>query len=472
MGRRHAVVVGASMAGLLAARVLAETFAVVTVVDRDELPHDAAPRRGVPQGRHTHGLLGGGGQALELLFPGISEELMSAGAVAGDLVRDARWFFEGACLSRPASGLVGLLMSRPLLEHAVRMRVRALPNVRLWTSRAVTDLDVDLSRTRVVGVHCEGESVAADLVVDATGRASHTPQWLDRLGFPAPVEERVEVALAYTTRRFARDARALGGDISVVIPPTPEGKQGGVMLAQEGRRWTVTLIAHFGPAAPDDLDGFLEFAAGLPSRDIYDVIRHAEPIGEPASARFPASVRRRYEGLRRFPEGYVVIGDGISSFNPIYGQGMSVAALEALELRSALAEGDGQLARRFFARAAKVVDIPWSIAVGNDLRMPEAVGKRTPLVRAVNWYMAKLHRAAQQDPELSIAFHRVANLLASPPSLMHLRVATRVLRHGLQRAWAPPAAYSVAESMQAGGRATSRKAIETASDGLSGGRQA
>jgi hypothetical protein len=205
------------------------------------------------------------------------------------------------------------------------------------------------------------------------------------------------------------------------------------MLAQEGNRWTVTLIAHFGNYAPPELAGFIEFARTLPAPYIYEVIRNAEPVSEPASARFPASLRHRYEDLERFPEGYLVFGDAISSFNPIYGQGMSVAALEAVELDKTLAAGSADLAPRFFARAAKVVDIPWSIAAGNDLRMPEATGPRNAAVKLINWYMAKLHKAAHHDPVTALAFHKVANLLAPPQSVMHPRVSMRVLRGNMRR---------------------------------------
>lgn len=420
------------MAGLLAARVLTDHYSRVTLVERDSFPPTGEQRRGVPQGRHTHGLLASGRQVLETLFPGISRQLIEDGAVPGDIVRDGRWFMEGACLSRFTSGIDGLLMSRPFLEGAVRKRVLALPNVQARENCDVEGLEATPGHSRVTGIKIAGQSLSADLVVDASGRGSHTPQWLEAMGYPKAEEERVEIALGYTTRLFRRRPEDLNGDVAVIIPPTPHGKRGGVMLAQEGNRWTVTLIAHFGNNAPLELPGFIEFAASLPAPYIHEVVRGAEPLGEPASARFPASVRRRYENLERFPEGYLVFGDAISSFNPIYGQGMSVAALQSLELRGALADGSAGLARRFFARAGKVVDIPWSIAAGNDLRMPEAIGRRNAAVSFINWYMAKLHRAAHHDPVPALAFHKVGNLLAAPPSVMTPAVALRVLLGNLR----------------------------------------
>jgi 2-polyprenyl-6-methoxyphenol hydroxylase-like FAD-dependent oxidoreductase len=434
--RKHAIVMGGSMAGLLAARVLSHHFERVSLIERDSLPADAQQRRGVPQGRHTHGLLASGRNVLEKMFPGIAQSLIEKGALSGDIAKDSRWFFQGACLSRPSSDLHGLLMTRPLLEAAVRERVLALPNLEVRQNAAVEGLE--LKNSVVTGVRAGGDTIPADLVVDAMGRGSRTPQWLESFGYERAPEIDVQVALGYTTRFFRRSDADLGGDTAVIIPPTPEGKRGGVMLAQEGNRWVVTLIAHFGNYAPEELGGFREFARTLPAPYIFEVINRAEPLGEPASARFPASIRRRYEALERFPSGYLVIGDAICSFNPIYGQGMSVAALEAEELDKTLREPGADIAKRFFPRAARVVDIPWSIAVGNDLRLKEAVGPRSAGVRFINWYMSKLHRAAHSDAQAALAFLKVSNLVAPPPSLMTPRIALRVLWRNLRGATGSP----------------------------------
>ncbi|MEO8100342.1 MAG: FAD-dependent monooxygenase [Acidobacteriota bacterium] len=431
MARKHAIVMGASMAGLMATRALSDHFERVTVIEQDTLPEAPENRRGVPQGRHTHGLLAGGRQEMERVFPGVTREMVDAGALAGDIVRDFRWFFEGGCLAQVASGMDAVAASRPFIESFIRRRAFGLKNVTSRQACQVEGLLATEDRGRVSGVRVDGETLAADLVVDATGRGSKMPQWLKDLGYEAAEEERVEISLKYTTRYFRRDARELGGDLGTVTPPTAAGKRGGVMIAQEGGRWTVTLICHFGPHAPEDLAGFIAWAGTLPAPYIHEVIRKAEPLGDATQAGMPASVRRRYEKLARFPEGLLVTGDAVCSFNPIYGQGMTVAAQYGRELNEALAEGEQDLARRFFARAARAADNPWTIAVGNDLRMPETVGPRNAGVNAVNWYMSKLHRAAHTDAELALAFHRVANLLAPPPSVMQPRLALRVLGSGL-----------------------------------------
>jgi len=448
--RKHAIVIGASMGGLLATRVLADHFDEVTLVERDTLPPEGEHRRGVPQGRHTHGLLASGGLVLERFFPGIQRELIDAGAVKGDLSGNSRWFLEGGCLQKFSSGLDGLLMSRPFLEGKVRRHVMRLPNVRTREASVAEGLATSEDRQHVTGIKMAGEIVGADLVVDATGRGSHSPQWLEAMGYVKPPEERVEIAMGYTTRLFRRSSMDLNGDAIVIMPPSPETMRAAAMLAQEGNRWTVTLASYFGNYAPTELEGFIEFARNLPVPYIYEVIRRAEPVGEPTTARFPASLRRRYESLTRFPDGFLVVGDAISSFNPVYGQGMSVAALEAVELAETLAEGPSDLAPRFFRRAAKIVDIPWSIVVGGDLRIPGTTGPRSAAVNFINWYMAKLHKAAHHDAVAALAFHKVGNLLAPPPSVMHPRIAMRVLWGNLKpRSKTPPPPESM--SVTAGG---------------------
>ncbi|MFL6465341.1 MAG: FAD-dependent oxidoreductase [Bryobacteraceae bacterium] len=416
------------MAGLLAARVLADHYEQVILVERDSFPEEIGEqRRGVPQGRHAHGILASGANVLDEFFPGISDQLVQAGAVPTDIARDIRRYLAGGCLSRFESRLRGLCSSRPLLEAMVRARVKSLPNLLMCENRPVQALLATPDNRRVTGVRMGCETLSANLVIDTTGRGSRSPQWLEAMGYQRPREDRVEIALGYTTRYFRRSPEQCNGDIVTLVAPTLEGKRGGVMLAQEDNCWIVTLFGYFGNYAPSELAGFLEFAKSLPAPYIHDVIRNAEPVGEPVSARFPASVRHRYEHLQRFPDGYLVFGDAISSFNPIYGQGMSVAALQAVELNTALQEDSDTLAPRFFARAAKVVDIPWSIAAGSDLRMPEVTGQRNAMVKFKNWYMTKLHRAAHHDRALTLAFLNVANLLVPPGSLVHPRIMLRVL---------------------------------------------
>jgi len=436
---RKAVVIGASMGGLLAARALADHFGQVTLLERDTFPPAGENRKGVPQGKHTHVLLGLGRNIMEDFLPGLTQELTRLGAVRiADASMNVRWFNEGGFHKPGVSGFPALGVSRPTLEAAVRSRVLALPNVQAIENCDVRGLMKTAGDSRVTGVRLvrrqEGtaeESMAAGLVVDAGGRGSRSPAWLQALGYERPVEDEVHVGIGYTTCFFRRQRDHIPGINGIVVMPTPPDKRMAVMLAQDGERWVVTIGGYLGHHAPTDLPGFLEAAKELPAVDIYSVIKDAHPLTEPVAYKFPANLRHRYEKLERFPEGYVVFGDALCSFNPIYGQGMTVAAMEAVALDECLAEGRSRLAKRFFARASKIIDESWNSAVGNDLRYPQVEGPRTPLLRFLNWYIQKLHFAAHHDDQVSIAFLKVINMLAPGPSIMHPRIVWRVLKGNL-----------------------------------------
>ncbi|GIW91790.1 MAG: FAD-binding monooxygenase [Pirellulaceae bacterium] len=439
-GQNHAVVIGASMGGLLAARALADFYQQVTLIERDAFPRIGQNRKGVPQGRHTHALLLRGGEILEGLFPGLTADLMDRGVpLINRPERELIWFDGGGYHARFTNedGRTGALgVSRPLLEGYVRQRLLALPNLSAIEQCDALGLVPSERAGRVRGVRIrrrveEGAEgmLEADLVVDASGRGSRAPKWLEEMGYAPPEEERVTVHVGYSTRLYRRRPEHVNGAKTVLITPQPpQLKRLGVILAQEGERWIVGLGGALGDYPPSDEAGFLAFAQSLAAPDIYNLIKDAEPLSEIITYRFKASLRRRYEKLTRFPEGFLVFGDAVCSFNPIYGQGMSVAAMEALDLQHELRRGDVGLWRRFFRRAARSIDIPWQIVVSSDLRFPEAEGKRTPRIRVINAYMARLHRAAHRDPVVAKAFNDVANLLAPPQSLMRPTILWRVLR--------------------------------------------
>jgi 2-polyprenyl-6-methoxyphenol hydroxylase-like FAD-dependent oxidoreductase len=430
----HAIVIGASIGGLLAARVLSAHFDKVTVLDRDVLPTGIGNRRAVPQGHHGHGLLASGRAGLETLFPGLERELLDAGAVPGDVINNVRWFQHGYYKAQFPSGLDGILMSRPLLEGTLRRRVTQLPNVRIVDNTHVLGLVVDHGVVRGVRMQQLREAktnLAADLVVDAGGRASKLPDWLDALGYGAPDVEEVRVDLGYTTRIYKRVRGHLGGDVGAVIAPLPPRQMRvGFMLAMEGDRWIVSLGGWMGHHCPPDPTSFLQFSESLARPDIYDVISRAEPLTHAVTYAFPSNLRRRYEKYTRFPASLLVMGDAICSFNPLYGQGMSVTTLQALALRDCLASATSvrELWKPFFKAAGKIVDTPWMIAAGNDFAFEGVTGRKPAGTDAVNWYLERVHKAASTNTRVCRAFFDVANLLAPATTLFKPSIVGRVWR--------------------------------------------
>ena len=437
---KHAIVIGSSMGGLLAARALSTRFEHVTVLERDRLPETPQPRKGVPQGQHAHAILAAGLNSLETLFPGISNELIAAGAQAGDAAAGIRWFQFGGYKVRSQSGITGICMSRPLIESTVYAAVRNLPNVSFVETCSVIGLNTNQDKSRVTGVQLSlddyeiFENLEADLVVDASGRGSQAPKWLEDLGYAKPDQSIIKINVGYTTRTYRRNSSDLDGDVAAILAPkAPEQKRAGVMLAMEGNRWMLTIAGTLGDHAPSDETGFLEAVKNLPAPDIYNVIKNAEPLSEIVTFKYPHNQRRHYEKLERFPEGLLVFGDALCSFNPIYGQGMTVAALEALALHDETQVDLQGLAKRFFARAATIIETPWTIAVGEDLRYPEVDAPRSPAVKFINWYIGKVHIASRTDTVVCNAFHKVSNLLEAPPSLFAPSIVARVILANLQK---------------------------------------
>ena len=346
-----------------------------------------------------------------------------------------RWFHGGGYHQPGLAGFSGLGVSRPTLEAAVRRQVLALSNVQALTNVDVRGLLTADDQKRVTGVsvrHKEqngaDETQAADLVVDASGRGSRTPAWLAALGCPRPEEESVHIGMGYTTCLFRRRPEHIPGLEGIVLLAAPPDRRLAVLLAQDNNRWVLTQGGYLGDHVPASLPAFLAAVRELPTPEIYEVIQAAEPLGDPVAYQFPANLRRRYDRLPNFPEGYLIIGDALCSFNPIYAQGMTVAALEAEALAHCLARGRTRLAPRFFARAYPIIDAAWQTAVGADLAFSEIEGRRSPLTRFLNGYITRLHRAARRDAQVSIAFLKMINMLAPPPSILHPRILWRVFK--------------------------------------------
>jgi 2-polyprenyl-6-methoxyphenol hydroxylase-like FAD-dependent oxidoreductase len=367
-------------------------------------------------------------------FPGMMEELNSLGAPFGDVVGDFLWFQYGHWKLRHESGLRGITVSRPCLEAAIRQQVTRLPNVTLLEDTSAIQPIFDAQAGRVTGLVVrrnqsnEEESLAADLLVDATGRGSRSTHWLEEWGFGQPQVVTVTVNVGYATRVFERRPGDLFDSNGAIVSGIPESTKYGAVLAAEGNRWVITLVGTVGDYPPSDEAGWLQFAASLPVPVVHELASRAQPLTDIISYRFPANQRRVYEHMKRFPDGYLVLGDAVCSFNPVYGQGMSVVALEAKALDEELAVGIHGLAARFYRRAQKIIDIPWKIATGEDLRIPEVQGTRPIGFGLMSRYLERVHAVAAHDRLVCRKFMEVLNLLAPPSSLMSPQIAWRVLR--------------------------------------------
>ncbi len=442
----HALVIGSSLAGLLAGRVLAEHFDRVTIVERDRLPDGPEPRKGVPQARHAHQMLVRGRQILEQLFPGLEAELIAAGAMAANWPTDMMWLGRAGWGARFQSDLATYACSRDLLECNVRRRVAANQRVRFLEGCDVVELLADQQRAVVTGARIRQRErpdeaaveLRADLVVDTSGRTSRAPEWLTALGYQPPQETTINAFLGYSTRYYTRP-KGLETDWKFLIIQSrpPDSSRAGLLFPLEGGRWLAGVVGAAHDYPPTDEAGFLDFARSLPSPLIYDLIKDAEPLSPVYGYRRTENRLRHYERLARWPEQFVVLGDAACCFNPVYGQGMTVAAQGALVLDQSLRQGragrsealPAGMARRFQRRLAKNNAIPWMMATGEDFRYPTTEGgRRGPLMRLMHNYIDRVMLVASWNPDVYLAFLEVMNLLKPPTSLFRPAILAQVLR--------------------------------------------
>lgn len=441
-GRRlgaSAVVIGSSIAGLISARILSDYFDHVTLLDRDPLPDNTDPRKGVPQGRHGHGLLGKGQEVMSRFFPGLFQELQQLGATPVDLAYDAGWYQGGEWRLRVDTGITVSIQSRPLLESTVRKRVAAIPNVRIVADCAAEGLQMNPERTAVTGVRIRHnaqsgveETIPAELVVDAGGRGSRTPHWLEEAGYPRVEETQVKMNVGYTSRIFQRIPVPGAEWKALIIIPTPPDTRMGLLLPIEGDRWIVSLVGWLGDYAPNDEQGFLDFARSLAQPTIYDVIKNAPPLTPISTHKIPSNQWRRYDRMSRFPEGLAVLGDALCSFNPTYAQGMSTGSLYAAALDETLQSFVGKpnlvgLSDRFRKRAARIVPNPWLLATGEDFRYAATEGARPPVLPILHRYLNRVFYAEAHDPYVVKQFMQVLHMMKPPPALFLPPVLFRVL---------------------------------------------
>ncbi|MDX3071313.1 NAD(P)/FAD-dependent oxidoreductase [Streptomyces sp. MI02-7b] len=438
-GEGDAVVIGGGLAGMLVVRALLGHVRKVTVVERDRYPDGPAFRKGVPQARHLHILLTGGQEALEELLPGTGAELAAAGARRLDMPRDLLTCGLTGWQIRFHEGRHSLIScTRPLLDHVVRTRVLAAAAASGTAVEVVEATDavgllggpdrVTGVRVRPRGAGRQERDMDADLVVDASGRASRTPQWLEALGRAAPAQESVDPGLQYASRVLRLPEPPGTG---VYVQYRPDNPAAGGLLPLEDGTWILTVSGIGGLDVPTDEDGFAEFTSGLAHPYLHELLRGAEPLSPVIGFRDTSNRRRRYEAPGGVPEGLVVVGDAACSFNPVYGQGMTVAAVGALALRDALADGGPRagLAARAQRAVARAADAAWLTAVGADRPYVDVGQSSAPGLgeRFTSWYVERLVARAAVDPVVGSAFRDVVALTAPPSRMLAPAVALRTM---------------------------------------------
>jgi 2-polyprenyl-6-methoxyphenol hydroxylase-like FAD-dependent oxidoreductase len=430
--RSHAVVIGAGMAGLAAAQAISRHFAKVTMIERDVLPAEPAPRSGTPQCQHGHMLLAGGLQALQTLFPGFEKDLAEAGAVKVRTGKDIRF-------ERPGFdpfpirdlGLDNFSMSRPLLETVTRRRVLQTPNIDICVRSRVTGLVASRDATRIEAVRYDSEdgpaTLEADLVLEASGRCGLTLKLLEELSLERPEETEIGIDQAYASTIVERpvDHDWLG---NIILPSAPASSRGAFLFPIEKQRWLLSIGGNHGDAPPGDRAGFMDFVRSLRTPTIYDAVRDARPVTDIVRYQLPCSTRRHFERLESFPAGLLATGDALCRFNPVFGQGMSVAAQEAVILDRLLAEGVPmeRLAHDFFAAIQDTIATPWGVAV-SDFVYPATRGVRPADLAQRLQYGVALTKLAAQDPEVHRLTAEVSQLLKPQAALREPALVARVV---------------------------------------------
>lgn len=442
----HAVVVGASMTGMLAARVLADR-ARVTLVERDALPDGREPRRGVPQAYHLHALLARGMSLIERWFPGLRQQLVDAGGVVADGGFEIGWLGPFGWSPGYEPGLLlTLWATRGFLDEHLRRRLRLDNRIAWMENTRVAGVTLDGARRRVTGVRTEdGRTIAADFVVDATGRGSPLPSWLREHALPSPKETVVDAGLGYASA-LVRLTRPIpnGWKVVFLLGVPPEAPGGGALSLVEDGRTLVTLITSGGKTPPADPRAMVEYARTLRSPVIADLLQEAEWLSPVRTNGSTANRRRHYERLE-MPSGLVAMGDSMCAFNPAYGQGITVAAMQADALAAMTSASAASLAspslgprlHRAFARAA---GFPWAAATSADFRSPETRGERTPGLRVVHAYLDRVFAASVEDRGVSRALGLVFNLAASPLTMYGPRVMWSALRRPARKPLLGPVA--------------------------------
>ncbi|MFG6116107.1 FAD-dependent oxidoreductase [Halobacillus sp. MO56] len=437
--REKAVVIGGGISGKLAARVLADSFQEVIILERDSEAHGPLPRKGAPQGEHIHALLFAGANGLEELFPGITERFNRSGAVKINATQDVAWFHHGVWKLRFNGDYTTILQTRPHLEWHIEQYVKSIPNISIKYSQRVRDFFYNEEENQITGVEiADGDTIKtihADLVVDASGVSSISSRWLTKREVHIPVEK-VKIDLSYFTKTLELpDNPDRDWSIKLVYPTPPLEKIGGGISRVEGNRYLVTFMGYHNEINEKEVlksdDSFIEIARKLPKLDLYHELKDATALSKTATFRVPNITWRRIDKVKQLPTGLLMIGDTVCRIDPFFGQGMSIAVLEALALKKLLTSDNRStqnIIDRFHQEAGKIISPIWNMVITEDFRYPDTIGKKPVGLAIQQWYAKNIFLLSSENKDVYQSFIRVMHLLGPTSTLMRPGVVKSMLK--------------------------------------------
>jgi len=435
LANEKAVIIGGGISGKLAARVLSESFKEVIILERDQEPSGPIPRKGAPQGQHLHALLLAGQHGLEELFPGITDKFHSSGAVKINSTNDLAWFHHGVWKLRYEGGYSTTLQTRPHLEWHIEQAVKKIPNVSIQYHQAVKTFLYKNKENRIAGVQlADGTSITADLIIDASGVSGFSSRWLQNQSMEIP-EEKIKIGLSYVTKMFQlpKDHKR-DWQIKIVYPNPPQEKFGGTISRVEGNRYIVTINGYHSVINEQEVihkeTGFLELAQKLSKQDIYEELKNAVPLSQPSIFQVPQIIWRKFHQVINLPKGLLLIGDTLCRIDPVFGQGMSIAILEALALRKVLQNQNNSLRipHAFHKRAAKIISPIWSMVITEDFRYKETIGKKPIMLPIMQWYARNVFLLSEKNQYIFNSFVKVMNLIQPSTILMNPKILIKVIK--------------------------------------------
>ncbi len=423
--RKRAIIVGSSMAGLWAARVCVNHFEEVLILERDQISEHPKHRRGVPQDHQLHLLLAQGYNALKEYFPEVIPELVSQGAILGDLGKMLLWHTEGNYRPNCWSGLQTIMMSRPLLETTIRNSLLQRKNIKLLDGIKISGMEI--KDNKVCGIRAKGKTWYGDLLIDARGLASNLTTELEKKGYDLPEIEKVQVNVKYTSCLFPREDKFK--TLININTKAPFNSKHGTLQPIERERMILMVQGRDHDETPKDAESLIEYTRHLESPEIYEVVKDLTPLTEIRHYGIPFVRWIHYERMNRFPEGLIPLGDSICRLNPVYAQGMSSASIQAQILDRLLSQTNRKsIWKPYLRRVAKAIKTPWELTVTEDFKFPDTKGIPPKLPAFLVTYFDRLNRAANFDPVVYRAFLKVLNMISKPTILFLPNILWRVWR--------------------------------------------